>query len=373
MKIPTISRDAHFCSLQFFLGTSAHGIGRGTMALAVAVALAGATSASAQQLQNWPPDGSYDAQSQYIPQPQYAYAPQVQLYAPQGYAQRPLSPQELTQLVAPIALYPDPLVAQILAASTYPAQISAADQWRRSIGNAPAEQIAAGADAQTSWDPSVKALTAFPQVLAMLNQNLQWTTSLGNAYYNQPQDLLQTIQVLRQRAEQAGNLQSTPQEQVYDNQGAIDIAPANPQIVYVPAYDPWSAYGEPVTPYPGFSLLGEIGSWIGTGFMHFGPGVAMSAFLGTPWGWLGWGLDWLAHAILFHHDDYWTNSNSVRDWGFPRGGPRWGGRDWGRGRESGWDGGRANYGSHDYGRNDGYGGSVLRPRGGPVLPVRDAR
>ena len=122
---------------------------------------------------------------------------------------------------------------------------------------------------------------------------------------------------MRQRAEEAGNLQSTPQEEVSQNQGAIDIAPANPQMVYVPAYDPWNAYGDPGNALSGLFALGQIGSWIGTGFMHFGPGVAMSAFLGTPWGWLGWGLDWLAHAILFHHDDYWTNSNSVRDWGFP--------------------------------------------------------
>jgi hypothetical protein len=334
-----------------------------------------AFTAHAQQPQNWPTDDDYNAQSapvqiQSVPQLQYAYESQPQTYAPQGQqgnAQRPLSAEELTQLVAPIALYPDPLVAQILAASTYPAQISAANQWLHSMGNAPAEQIAAGADAQTSWDPSVKALTAFPQVLGMLDQNLQWTTDLGNAYYNQPQDVMQTIQVLRQRAEQAGNLQSTPQEQVYDNQGTIGIAPANPQMVYVPSYDPWTAYGDPVAPYPGFSLLGAIGSWIGSGFMHFGPGVAMSAFLGTPWGWLGWGLDWLAHTILFQHDDYWTNSSSVRDWGFPYGGPRWGGRDWGHGYYGGRYGDRSwgREGGRDYGRNDGYSNGSPHPRGGP--------
>src|SRR5262249_14208120 len=133
--------------------------------------------------------------------------------APVG-ASQAISPEQLTQLVAPIALYPDNLVAEILAASTYPAQIAAADLWLRSMGGAPAEQIAAGADGQSSWDPSIKALTAFPQVLSWLASNLQWTTGLGNAYYNQPQDVLQTIQVMRQRAEDAGNLQSTPQEQV---------------------------------------------------------------------------------------------------------------------------------------------------------------
>lgn len=380
------------------------------------VALAGLTLGVgrlvAQQAppQDWPPDDGYNGQiapaPQYpqatqngypepqYPQPQYppqqypqnpAYA-QQQTYGPSqpypqpGYGQqlaqmRPLSPEQLTQLVAPIALYPDALVAQILAASTYPAQISAADQWLRSLGNAPAEQIASGADAQSSWDPSVKALTAFPQVLQMLVGNLQWTTSLGNAYYNQPQDVLQTIQVMRQRAEAAGNLQSTPQEQVYENQGNIDIAPANPQEVYVPSYNPWDAYGQPVSPYPGFSLFGAIGSFLGSGLVHFGPGVLMSAFMTTPWGWLGWGLDWLAHAILFHHDDYWTHSNSVRDWGFPRGGPRYfaargdrGNGDWDRGGDrSGW--------SHD-GYNRGYlnNGGSTRPVGRPLQPsYGDAR
>ena len=116
------------------------------------------------------------------------------------------------------------------------------------MGNAPAEQIAAGADAQATWDPSVKALTAFPQVLDNLAGNLQWTTTLGNAYYNQPQDVLQTIQVMRERAQQAGNLQSTPQEQITDNSGSIDIAPANPQVVYVPTYNPWAVYGRPSRP-----------------------------------------------------------------------------------------------------------------------------
>ncbi|MGB6193964.1 MAG: DUF3300 domain-containing protein, partial [Terracidiphilus sp.] len=156
------------------------------------------------------------AQQQYNGQPAQQYG--------QPATQQPLSADQLAQLIAPVALYPDALIAQILAASTYPAQIAAADQWLQSMGNAAPEQIAAAADAQSNWDPSVKALTAFPQVLSMLVRNLQWTTALGNAYYNQPQDVLQTIQVMRQRAEEAGNLQSTPQADVEQNQGYIDIA-----------------------------------------------------------------------------------------------------------------------------------------------------
>jgi hypothetical protein len=357
--------------------------------------------------QDWPPDDpvnspgpqQYQPAPQQYPQQPYGYAPQqypqnpqypqaqgypqqpypgqsqpypAQAYPQQGYgqqlasSQQPMSPGQLAQLLAPIALYPDALVAQVLAASTYPAQVSAADQWLQSMGGAAPEQIAAGANAQTSWDPSVKALTAFPQVLAMLDRNLQWTTTLGNAYYNQPQDVLQTIQVLRQRAEQAGNLESSPQEEVSDNQGNIDIAPADPQTVYVPNYNPWNVYGQPVSPYPGFSLLGTVGSFLGNALISYGPGIAMHAFMATPWGWLGWGLDWLAHSILFDHNDYWTRSTSVRDWGFPYGGPRWHGGDWAH-NGGGWNHG--GYGNSYAGNN----GGNYRPRGGPVQPYNNPR
>jgi hypothetical protein len=318
----------------------------GVLAVGLLALMGSGKDLSAQQ-QDWPPDDpypsnqtaglpqSYPAQPYgYGAQPQYqqpAYPspqqPYSSAYPQQGYGQQlaqaqPVSPDELTQLIAPIALYPDALVAQILAASTYPAQIAAANQWLRSLGNASPEQIAAGADAQASWDPSIKALTAFPQILGMLNQNLQWTTNLGNAYYNQPQDVLQTIQVMRQRAEDAGNLQSTPQEQVTENQGAIDIAPTDPQVVYVPTYNPWNVYGQPVDPYPGFSFFGALGDFFGASPVQFGLSFAMSAFLHTPWGFLGWGLDWLAHSVLFNHDSYYSQSRSVSDWGFPHGGPR---------------------------------------------------
>jgi len=220
-------------------------------------------------------------------------------------------------------LYPDTLVAQMLAASTYPAQIVDADRWLQAQGNASPYQIAGGADVQ-NWDPSVKALTAFPQVLAEMDRNVQWTTDLGNAYFNQPQDVLEAVQVLRQRAQAAGNLQSTPQEEVSYNQGAIELAPVNPQMVYVPAYNPWSVYGDPVTPYPGFSLLGALGSFfssaLGSSPLQYGMGIAMTAFTHTTFGWMGWALSWLSQAILFNHSDYMSHSTTVADWGLPRGG-----------------------------------------------------
>jgi len=241
-----------------------------------------------------------------------------------GYAVQPLAPERLQQLVAPIALYPDSLVGLVLTASTYPAQVQDADAWLHAQGNAPPEQIAAGANVQ-NWDPSVKALTAFPQVVAQMDQNLAWTTDLGTAYFNQPSDVLEAVQVMRARAQAAGNLQPTLQEAVNYVGGNIQLAPVNPQVVYVPAYNPWVVYGQPVDPYPGFSLtatLGSIGSFIGSVAINWGPGIAMTAFTAMPWGLLAWGVSWLVQAILFHNSNYYSQSTMVADWGFPHGGPR---------------------------------------------------
>src|ERR1035437_4199951 len=297
---------------------------RRVVALAIALLLLplGQGELFAQQApppgQEWSQNDPYNRQ----------YAPDQQSGdGQQPYAQQPYplaqsrNAEQLEQLVAPIALYPDTLVAQVLAASTYPAQVVDADHWRQAQGYASPDQIAAGADAQT-WDPSLKALTAFPQVLAQMDRNLQWTTDLGNAYYNQPQDVLEAIQVMRQRAQAAGNLQSTPQESVSYDQGNIELAPVNPQVVYVPAYNPWSVYGQPVSASPGFSLLGAQGSFFGSSPVSYGLGIAMTAFSHTPWGWLAWGLSWLTQSILFNHENYYSQSTSVADWGFPNGGPR---------------------------------------------------
>jgi hypothetical protein len=295
---------------------------------------------------------AYPAQPQYPQaQPQYPQAqpqyPQAQPaysdpYAPDTAAApqmpaQPLDAGQLEQLVAPIALYPDTLVAQVLAAATYPAQVAAADQWRQALGGAYPDQIVAGANAQP-WDPSVKALTAFPQVLAEMDRNLQWTTALGNAYFNQPQDVLQTVQVMRQRAEQAGSLVSTPQEAVYSSAGYVQIAPVNPAVVYVPSYNPWDVYGQPVQPYNGFSLLGTLGSIAssfagsaggsagGSGPLSYGLGIAMQAFSHTPWGWAGWALNWLTNSVLFNHSTYASQSTTVAHWNLPPRTPRgWGG------------------------------------------------
>ena len=310
-----------------------------------------------QQYGQAPPDSfqSYDQSQGYSPLDPGPSQPVAQ----------PLSPDQLEQLVAPIALYPDGLVAQVLAAATYPAQVVGADHWLQAQGNAPQEQIAYGANAQ-SWDPSVKALTAFPQVLAQMDQNLQWTTDLGNAYFNQPQDVLQTVQVLRQRAQSAGNLQNTPEEAVNSNQGYIQIAPVNPQVVYVPSYNPWAVYGQPIQPYAGFSLFGAIQSFIGSSPVQFGLGIAMSAFSNTPFGWAGWALNWLTQSILFNHSNYMSHSATVAHWDF--------GDDHGFGSRGprGFDGytRSANYARSGDGFNHGYNNGYNR--GTPQSFVRPA-
>src|SRR5947209_15782966 len=143
---------------------------------------------------------------------------------------------QLQQLVAPIALYPDTLIAQILAAATYPSEIVEAGRWMEQQRVLNGNDLAREVDKQ-SWDSSVKALTQFPAVLANMNQNLAWTSELGDAYVNQQQDVTQAIQTMRQRAQQAGNLKSTSQQTVSNTGQTIVIQPAAPEVVYVPQYD----------------------------------------------------------------------------------------------------------------------------------------
>src|SRR5271165_6898348 len=205
------------------------------------------------------------------------------------------STEELQQLVAPIALYPDALVAQILAAATYPTQIVEADRWLQQHPDLKGDALAKAVDAE-SWDPGVKALTQFPGLLGMMDKNLSWTSSLGQAYVNGQQDVLAAVQVMRQRAQQAGNLKSTQQESVTTDGNSIVIEPADPQVVYVPEYDPWVVYGDPLAYYPG---------WIGVpGFYYDGPGIWFGVGIGIGlygsfgWGWHSWGTDWHRHGLI---------------------------------------------------------------------------
>jgi len=219
------------------------------------------------------------------------------------------SPQELQQLVAPIALDPDALVAQILAASTYPTQIVEADRWMQGHSSLKGEELAKEVDKQ-DWDPSVKAVAQFPSVLENMDKNLSWTSSLGDAYINQPQDVTDAVQTLRQQARNAGHLNSNEQENVTTQGKTIVIEPANPEVVYVPAYDPWLVYGAPIVAYPGWYPVPGI-YWGGIG-LSFGIGFGIGFFGGFGWGWGHWGYDWYGHRAFFDHHAFVSRS---RDFG----------------------------------------------------------
>jgi uncharacterized membrane protein YgcG len=236
-------------------------------------------------------------------QPPVAAAPQASDETAQVVAQQ--SPAELDQLVAPIALYPDALVAQILAAATYPTEVVEADRWMQQHPDLKGDTLAQVADAQ-SWDPSVKALTQFPSVLGMMDRNLAWTSSLGDAYVNGPQNVLEAVQVMRQRAQQAGNLKSTQQEAVTTQGQTIVIEPADPEVVYVPEYDPWVVYGDPLAFYPGW--VGVPGTFIDGPGIAFGLGIGVGVFAGFGWGWHHWETDWHGHDVTHDHDRYISHS-----------------------------------------------------------------
>jgi uncharacterized protein DUF3300 len=218
------------------------------------------------------------------------------------------TPQELQQLVAPIALYPDALVAQILAAATYPAEIVEADRWVQSHSNLKGEELAKEVDKQ-SWDPSVKALAQFPAVLENMDKNLSWTSSLGDAYANQQQDVTDAVQTLRQQAHRNGHLDSNEQEKVTTQGNTIVVEPANPEVVYVPQYDPWLVYGEPIVAYPGW--YPEPGLFLAGVGIGFGLGFGVGFFGGFGWGWHHWGYDWRGRSVMYNHNTYVSHSRTI--------------------------------------------------------------
>ena len=219
-----------------------------------------------------------------------------------------LSAQELQQLVAPIALYPDALVAQILAASTYPTEIVEADRWIQNHPNVKGEELAKEVDKQ-SWDPSVKALTQFPSVLENMDKNLSWTSSLGDAYANQQQNVTDAVQTLRQQANKNGHLDSNEQEKVVTQGNTIVIEPANPEVVYVPQYDPWLVYGAPIVAYPGW--YPEPGIFLAGVGIGFGLGFGVGYFGGFGWGWHHWGYDWHGRSVIYNRNTYISHSRTI--------------------------------------------------------------
>ena len=215
----------------------------------------------------------------------------------------PLSPQQLDDLVAPIALYPDPLLGEVLAGSTYPMEIVEAEQWAADHSKWKPSKLMDEAKKQ-NWDPSVQGLVAFPQVLARLSQDIAWTTALGNAFLANQADVMQAVQRMRAQAQARGKLQSTPQETVTtQNQGGqpvIDIEPANPNVWYVPNYNPVYVWGPPAFGY--YPPLLYPGIDVGFGWY---PGIDLGLYFGGwgGWGWGGWGWtpDWYGGGIFLNH------------------------------------------------------------------------
>jgi hypothetical protein len=213
-------------------------------------------------------------------------------------AKKPFTPEQLDQMLAPIALYPDTLLSQTLMAATYPLEVVEAARWSQSNPNLKGDAAITAVKDKT-WDVSVKSLVAFPQVLSMMNNNLEWTQKLGDAMIGQQKDVAEAVQRLRARAEASGNLKTTPQQKVTTQAApgasspAIVIEPANPELIYVPYYNPTWAYG--TWPYPAYPPVyypppPNYGAALMTGMM-FGLGVAAGAamFGGWHWGWSGGG------------------------------------------------------------------------------------
>lgn len=250
-------------------------------------------------------------------------------------AYTPLSADQLYQLVSPVALFPDKLLAQVLAGAGYPDQISAADAWLAQNRGLQPAALSSAADAQP-WDPSVRGLVQFPDVLDQMAKNIPWTTALGSAYLNDPTDVMNAIQVMRQRAASQGTLKNTPQQRIvvapttrYVEQQpyrqrvvaapgeTIVIEPSQPDTVYVPHYDPWQAYGTPVTAYPSYQYQPSGysgGDMLAAGVISFGVGIAVATLLNQhDSGWHNWDMRWddRRQPVVYRNAPYVSHSTTV--------------------------------------------------------------
>jgi hypothetical protein len=196
-------------------------------------------------------------------------------------------PEELEQILAPIALHPDPLSSQILMASTYPLEVVQAERWAKQNSSLKGDALTAALEKQ-DWDPSVKSLVNFPQVLIMMSEKLDWTQKVGDAFLEDQKQVMDTIQNLRAKAQASGNLATTKEQTVIVEEKIIKIEPANPQVVYVPTYNPTVVYGAwPYPAYPPYYYYPP--GYVASTMFAFGAGVAMGAAWGYAWGNCNWG------------------------------------------------------------------------------------
>jgi hypothetical protein len=225
---------------------------------------------------------------------------------------------QLDSLVAPIALYPDPLLAQVLAASTYPLEIIQLQQWLTKHPDLKGEALAAAVEKE-NWDPAVQGLAALPDVVKRLGDDIKWTADLGNAFLAQQSDVMDAVQRMRKKASDTGNLKTTEQQkvttQVIQTKEVIVIQQANPQVIYVPAYNPVVVYGPPIYPYPPiyYPPPGYYAAGIAIGF---GVGVAMGAFWGGGWGYgPRWGYGSVNINVNNRYVNHYNRYNSYNRYG----------------------------------------------------------
>jgi hypothetical protein len=238
-----------------------------------------------------------------------AQAPQSSQAAPAKEETARLSPDQLDSLVAPIALYPDPLLSQTLVASTYPLEIVQLQQWLEKNKNLKDQALADAAKKQ-DWDPSIQAMVLLPDAVKRLSENIKWTTDLGNAFLAQQSDVMDAVQRMRKKAKDTGNLKSTEQQKVetkvVESKQVIVVEQANPQVVYVPTYNPTVVYGAPVYAYPPI-YYPPPGYYAAGMAISFGVGMAMGAAWGGGW---GWGCGWGGHNNVYINN----NNNFVRSY-----------------------------------------------------------
>src|SRR6516162_1349693 len=217
---------------------------------------------------------------------------------------------QLDSLVAPIALYPDPMLSQVLIASTYPLEVIQLQQWLGQHKGLNEKQLADAVQKQ-GWDPTIQALAGLPDVVKLLAENIKWTTDLGNAFLAQQDDVMAAVQRMRQKAQSNGNLKSTDQQKVetktVESTQVIVIEQANPQVVYVPSYNPTVVYGAPVYAYPPIAYP-PPGYYAAGMAISFGVGVAMGAMWGGGWGYnCGWGGN--NNVTINNNNNFNRNSN----------------------------------------------------------------
>ncbi len=250
-----------------------------------------------------------------VVQQPYAFPQQPQSGPSQD--QSKLNAEQLESLVAPIALYPDPVLSQTLVASTYPLEVVEAGRWLKQHSHLKGKELADAA-AKQPWDASVQALVLLPDVLNRLDQNVAWTGDLGNAFLAQEQDVMNAVQLLRQRASKAGALKSTKQQTVStaaeNGRDYIEIQPASPQVIYVPQYNPVAVWGPPPAyyPYPPIYYPPSTGAIVAASAISFGAGLAVGAIWGGGgWGGWGWGCGWGSGNVTI-------NNNFIRNNHFNR-------------------------------------------------------